>query len=144
MNRVENCPKYKLHISRFHKAANQNGHFTYSFMFLSPQTDLNVKSFSRPTSTLLLYNMDTVLDLADEYLFDAYHVYPESWENGYWARQLLSLFLITISSGILVYIFSAAFNYYFLFDHRLERHPLFLKVCVKEIQAYVSVKVFVQ
>ncbi|XP_071785341.1 lathosterol oxidase-like [Asterias amurensis] len=71
--------------------------------------------------------MDTVLDLADEYLFDAYHVYPESWESGYWARQFLSLFLITISSGILVYISSAAFNYYFLFDHRLERHPLFLK-----------------
>ncbi|XP_022092144.1 lathosterol oxidase-like [Acanthaster planci] len=71
--------------------------------------------------------MDIVLNVADDYIFDKYNVYPVSWSNDYWLRQVASLYVLTCISAVGLYLVSASFNYYVLFDHRLEKHPLFLK-----------------
>ncbi|XP_033100015.1 lathosterol oxidase-like [Anneissia japonica] len=71
--------------------------------------------------------MDVVLDLCDNYVLTPY-VYPESWKEDDIVRQFISLFFITDIGGTLVYLIPATFSYFFIFDHKLKQHPLFLKV----------------
>ncbi|XP_065184952.1 lathosterol oxidase-like [Sycon ciliatum] len=70
--------------------------------------------------------MDLVLDFMDPHLFTPY-VYPESWPENYWPRQLLSLFAIALIGGLALYLGTAALAYHFLFDKRVMDHPLFLR-----------------
>lgn len=70
--------------------------------------------------------MDLVLDAADRYLLTP-HVFPTWLPEDDWRRQTLSLYVITVVGGAALYLFSAALSYYTLFDHRLKKHPLFLK-----------------
>jgi len=70
--------------------------------------------------------MDVVLDVCDRHFFTPY-VYPASWSEGNVYRQALSLYMITVVGGFLLYLGMASFNSYTsVFDHRLKQHPLFL------------------
>ncbi|XP_038070297.1 lathosterol oxidase-like [Patiria miniata] len=84
--------------------------------------------------------MDIVLNVADDYFFDKFHVYPQSWSNDLWIRQVCSLYVLTCLSGVGLYLASASFNYFLLFDRRLEKHPLFLKNQIRrEIETSVKI-----
>ncbi len=69
--------------------------------------------------------MDLVLGVCDRYLFSPY-VYPTSWPESSLTRQTLSLFLIAMLGGWLLYFTMAALSYAFIFDHRLKNHPQYL------------------
>ena len=71
--------------------------------------------------------MDLVLDVADEYVFTPY-VYSPSWSPDDIWRQTLSLYAITCLGGYIMYLSIATFSFFFIFDRRLMKHPLFLKV----------------
>lgn len=70
--------------------------------------------------------MDLVLNVCDKYLFTPY-VYPSSWPADNWVRQFLSLYVIAAFGGWMLYMTMATLSYVFLFDHRLMKHPLFIK-----------------
>ncbi|XP_071957909.1 lathosterol oxidase-like [Antedon mediterranea] len=70
--------------------------------------------------------MDVILDVCDRHLLTPY-VYSTSWQEDDILRQFISLFFITVIGGTLVYIIPATFSYFFIFDHKLKEHPLFLK-----------------
>lgn len=84
--------------------------------------------------------MDTVLEISDEYFFDYVYgaIWPaytknvagsiiSSWPRDDLYRASLSLFLITIIFGWLLYLISASLSYYYVFDHDYMKHPKFLK-----------------
>ncbi|XP_066268394.1 lathosterol oxidase-like [Branchiostoma lanceolatum] len=78
--------------------------------------------------------MDIVLNFADHYIFTPY-VYPARWEETDPLRQYLSLLVIVMAGGYLLYLSTASLGYLFLFDKRLLQHPQMLKDQVKlEIQ----------
>ncbi|KAF0690516.1 Aste57867_18106 [Aphanomyces stellatus] len=78
--------------------------------------------------------MDLVLDWADN-AFLTEHVYPSSMPADHIGRQCLSLFMITMLGGYVLYLSFAWFSYVFLFDKAYEKHPKFLKNQVRmEIQ----------
>lgn len=82
--------------------------------------------------------MDLVLDIADRYLFTPY-IYPASLSEDDWRRQALSLYAIAMITGTALYLFSATLSYFVLFDHRLKKHPLFLKDQIRlEMQTALS------
>ena len=74
--------------------------------------------------------MDLALKFLDFHFFSPY-IYPELWHEGYWLRQMISIFAITALGGLLQYALQSTISYYFLFDRRLEKHPLFLENQVK-------------
>lgn len=69
--------------------------------------------------------MDLILGACDRNLLTPY-VYPEWWPEDSLSRQTLSLYLITVIGGWIMYLSMAFFSYSFIFDHRLMKHPLFL------------------
>ncbi|RLN94485.1 hypothetical protein BBJ28_00006215 [Nothophytophthora sp. Chile5] len=69
--------------------------------------------------------MDLILELADEYALDA--VYPADIPRDSIGRQLLSITLLTLLGGYVLYLTGAAFSYHYLFDKELMKHPKFLK-----------------
>ena len=71
--------------------------------------------------------MDIVLGYADEYVLTPY-VYPSSWTEDDPIRQILSLLLVTNIGGYILYFMTATINYFLIFDSRLMKHPLFIKV----------------
>lgn len=71
--------------------------------------------------------MDLVLNVADHYFFTPY-VYPASWPEDGALRQILSLLVVTNLGAAVLYLGLGALNYYFIFDHRLMKHPQFLEV----------------
>ena len=75
--------------------------------------------------------MDYILDAWDHYLLTPY-VYPASWHEQDMLRQFISLYLIVNVGGAMVYLIPSTLSYFFLFDHKLKNHPLFLKnqVCI--------------
>lgn len=81
--------------------------------------------------------MDLVLDVCDRHLLTPY-VYPKSWSEDYWVRQLITLYVIMAVGGWLMYFTAAAANYLFIFDTRLTKHPLFLKNQVRRELMYAS------
>ena len=78
--------------------------------------------------------MDYVLHFLDRTLLTP-HVYPASWPEDDIYRQFLSLFVFTSVGAIFVYLISAALNYFFLFDHKLMTHKLFLENQVRGLVA---------
>ncbi|CAJ1057254.1 lathosterol oxidase-like isoform X3 [Xyrichtys novacula] len=78
--------------------------------------------------------MDHVLKIADSYVFTPY-VYPSSWPEDGTLRQLISLWVVTNLGGQLIYLGFGLLSFYYVFDHRLMKHPLFIKNQVgKEIR----------
>lgn len=71
--------------------------------------------------------MDVVLGAADVYFFTPY-VYPTWWSEDNVFRQLFSLNIIAILGGYALYFTMAGSSYFFVFDHNLKKHRLFLKV----------------
>ena len=69
--------------------------------------------------------MDLILDACDHYLLTPY-VYPASWPADSLSRQTLSVYMILLIGGYFLYFSVATLSYYFVFDHRLMRHPQFL------------------
>lgn len=65
--------------------------------------------------------MDLVLNVADEHVLSPY-LYPASWPEDWWPRQVLSLLLIVNVSGYLLYFTLATLSYVLVYDHRLLRH----------------------
>lgn len=72
-------------------------------------------------------SMDVVLDYADRYFFTPY-IYPTSWPEENVFRQLLSLNIISDVGGALLYLITATFSYFFVFDKRHLQHPHILEV----------------
>ena len=70
--------------------------------------------------------MDLILDALDGYILTPY-VYPSSWPEDNILRQFVSLYIILLCGAGFTYLGMATFSYFFLFDHRLKKHPLFLK-----------------
>lgn len=81
--------------------------------------------------------MDLVLDVCD-YYFLTPHVYPTSWSENSIYRQFLSLYVIVTIGGWLLYMSFAAISYFFLFDHRLKSHTLFLPNQIRREIVYSS------
>ena len=84
--------------------------------------------------------MDIALEVCDSYFFSPY-IYPESWPEEYWLRQILSLYVMTIVGGWLLYMLQATFSYFFIFDRRLEKHPQFLENQARLEIAYASTSI---
>ncbi|XP_013394103.1 lathosterol oxidase [Lingula anatina] len=77
--------------------------------------------------------MDLVLDVADRFVLDS--VYPTGWARDDPLRQIISLLLVVNIGGLLIYIIPASLSYYFIYDHRLLKHPQILENQVwKEIK----------
>ncbi|KAM4726627.1 lathosterol oxidase [Anableps anableps] len=70
--------------------------------------------------------MDLVLNVADHYVLTPY-VYPESWAEDGALRQIISLLVVTNLGAAILYLGLGAFSYYFIFDHKLMKHPHFLE-----------------
>jgi len=73
--------------------------------------------------------MDIALHYADHYFFTPY-VYPASWPEENVFRQLLSLNIISDTGGALLYLITATFSYFFVFDKRHLKHPQILEVAL--------------
>ena len=74
--------------------------------------------------------MDLVLEVLDSNFLTPY-VYPPNWKEDDIVRQTLTILAILNIGAAILYLVAASLNYYFIFDHRLMDHPLFLKVKVK-------------
>lgn len=70
--------------------------------------------------------MDLVLNVLDANLLTPY-VYPETWPEDDIIRQFISLLAVVNMGGYVLYLSIATLNFYFIFDHVLMKHPLFLK-----------------
>ena len=78
--------------------------------------------------------MDLILDVCDRFILTPY-VYTANFEPTDWRRQALSLYVITVIGGYVMYFGFATFSYFFIFDRSLMQHPKFLKNQVRlEIQ----------
>ncbi|KAF8313591.1 hypothetical protein DL93DRAFT_1148595 [Clavulina sp. PMI_390] len=54
-----------------------------------------------------------------------------AWPREYFVRQILSVATLTMIGIVALYMIFAGLSYYFIFDHRMMRHPRFLKNQVK-------------
>ena len=72
--------------------------------------------------------MDVVLGLTDHYFFTPF-VYPESIPEDNMLRQFISLNIVTMLGGSLLYLITASLSYAFVFDKNLLQHPQILEVC---------------
>ncbi|XP_002738231.1 lathosterol oxidase-like [Saccoglossus kowalevskii] len=70
--------------------------------------------------------MDIALDLADYYIFTPY-IYPSSWPENDLIRQFISLLIIVNIGGYVLYLSTATLSYFFIYDHRLLKHPQILE-----------------
>lgn len=71
--------------------------------------------------------MDQVLNIADNYICTPY-VYPASWPEDWAPRQIISLWVLTNLGALLIYLGFGALSFYYVFDHKLMKHPQFIKV----------------
>ncbi|XP_013789452.1 lathosterol oxidase-like [Limulus polyphemus] len=74
--------------------------------------------------------MDVVLQVCDKHVFTPF-VYPSWWSEGDIWRQFLTLNVVITLGGTLVYFIPASFNYCFIYDKRLLKHP---QVLHKQVQ----------
>ena len=81
--------------------------------------------------------MDLVLNLVDVYVLTPY-IYPSWWDQDDILRQTLTLSVLLVIGGYLMYFFFAFASYVFLFDKRLKEHPQFLENQVTKEIAYSS------
>lgn len=71
--------------------------------------------------------MDLVLKVSDHYVLTPY-VYPSSWPEDGALRQLISLLLVTNLGAAVLYLGLGGLSFFFIFDHKLMKHPQFLEV----------------
>ncbi|XP_061103389.1 lathosterol oxidase-like [Conger conger] len=69
--------------------------------------------------------MDLILNFADQYFFTPY-VYPASWPEDEPLRQIIGLLVVTNIGAVILYLGLGSLSYYFVFDHKLMKHPQFL------------------
>lgn len=81
--------------------------------------------------------MDHILNVADSHFFTPY-VYPASWPEDEPLRQIIGLLVVTNLGAALLYLGLGALSYYFIFDHNLMKHPLFLEVAASLFFFYRS------
>ena len=82
--------------------------------------------------------MDLVLNSLDCYFFTP-HIYPVTWSEDCWVRQLFSLLFVVHTGAVVMYLSLASFSFYFVFDRRLMKHPLMLEDQIrKEITVALS------
>ena len=74
--------------------------------------------------------MDLLLDVLDPWILTPY-VYPDTWLPSDPWRQALTLLAILNIGGEIMYLSFAGFSYLFIYDHRLLKHPLLLKVSAR-------------
>ncbi|XP_020899273.1 lathosterol oxidase [Exaiptasia diaphana] len=79
--------------------------------------------------------MDLVLNFVDYHFFTPY-VYPSSWSEDDMFRQILTLLLLANIGGVILYLATASFSFFFVFDRRLLQHPQIL-----ENQIYLEIMV---
>lgn len=96
---------------------------------------LSTVAESLPTS-LRPPSIDLVTQSPTPPLASAPHSFPvagtvSAWPRDYIMRQILSVTTLTIIGIIVLYLLFASVSYYFIFDHRMMRHPRFLKNQVK-------------
>lgn len=96
--------------------------------------------------------MDTVLHYADQFLFDSLYakIWPSytkiiaghvvsAWPRDDFWRVNLSIYIITVVFGLLLYLVTSTLSYYYVFDHDYMKHPKFLKNQVRlEIECALS------
>lgn len=70
--------------------------------------------------------MDVVLSYVDHTLLTPY-VYPATWPEDDWVRQLISLSGIVILGGYVLYFTFATLSYFLFFDRALMQHKKFLE-----------------
>ena len=66
---------------------------------------------------------------------------PSAWPRSYIPRQILSVSVITLIGIHLLYFLFATLSYYLIFDHRMMKHPRFLKNQVR-LEIISSLKAF--
>uniref|UniRef100_A0A3Q1EMM3 Sterol-C5-desaturase n=1 Tax=Acanthochromis polyacanthus TaxID=80966 RepID=A0A3Q1EMM3_9TELE len=71
--------------------------------------------------------MDHVLNIADYYVLTPY-VYPTSWPEDWAVRQIISLWVVTNLGALFIYLGFGGLSFYYVFDHKLMKHPQFVKV----------------
>ncbi|KAG1139497.1 hypothetical protein G6F37_009690 [Rhizopus arrhizus] len=96
--------------------------------------------------------MDTVLYYSDQLVFDTLYakLWPSctksvaghvisAWPRDDFWRVNLSIYIITVTFGYLLYLVTASLSYYFVFDHDYMKHPKFLKNQIRmEIECALS------
>ncbi|XP_028440230.1 lathosterol oxidase-like [Perca flavescens] len=70
--------------------------------------------------------MDHVLNIADNYICTPY-VYLASWPEDWTPRQIISLWVLTNLGALLIYLGFCALSFYYVFDHKLMKHPQFIE-----------------
>lgn len=88
--------------------------------------------------TVNAVQMDLVLQKADTYFFTPF-LYGNAWSPDDWKRQLLSLCLLVNIGSSVLYFTTASLNFFFIFDHRLMKHPLILN---SQIRKEIAVSFF--
>ena len=96
--------------------------------------------------------MDTVLYYSDQFVFDTLYakLWPSctksvaghvisAWPRDDFWRVNLSIYIITVTFGYLLYLVTARLSNYFVFDHDYMKHPKFLKNQIRmEIECALS------
>ncbi|XP_065191712.1 lathosterol oxidase-like [Sycon ciliatum] len=86
--------------------------------------------------------MDYLLAVVDPRLTE--QVYPTSWTEDYWPRQLLTLFTLTLLFAFVMYFSVAAVCYVLLYNRCSSLHPLFKpRQIVSEIRRTLSTMPFI-
>ncbi|XP_022098547.1 lathosterol oxidase-like [Acanthaster planci] len=70
--------------------------------------------------------MEDILYLGDKYFYTPY-IYPEWWPEDDWKRQLIGILIFNWISQYILYFVLGLIDYFFVFDHRLTKHPLYIK-----------------
>ncbi|CAG7846668.1 Lathosterol oxidase; AltName: Full=C-5 sterol desaturase; AltName: Full=Delta(7)-sterol 5-desaturase; AltName: Full=Delta(7)-sterol C5(6)-desaturase; AltName: Full=Lathosterol 5-desaturase; AltName: Full=Sterol-C5-desaturase [Serendipita indica DSM 11827] len=73
--------------------------------------------------------------------FESPPLVPSAWPRSYIPRQLISISIITLIGIHILYFLFATLSYYFIFDHRMMKHPRFLKNQVR-LEIMSSLKAF--
>jgi Delta7-sterol 5-desaturase len=71
--------------------------------------------------------MDLILKFYDDKVLTPY-IYPSTWNEDWWIRQYLSLFIIVTVHSYLIYLLMSGVVYFLVFDKQLTKHPKYLKV----------------
>lgn len=79
--------------------------------------------------------MDVLLGAIDRNFLTVY-IYPQSWPEDWWVRQLLSLSILSTLGGYVQYLLMSTISFYTMYDRRLLKHKHILP---NQIQREISV-----
>lgn len=105
--------------------------------WLSAAADILPPSLRPPSPLLVVSSLSS--SSSASVLGDA--LATSAWPRDYIVRQTLSLASLTIVGIVLLYTLFAAASYFLIFDHRMMRHPRFLKHQVR-MEIMCSLKSF--